>query len=80
MSITRSTRVVNVGRLKPVADPFRARQNSVDPDECGPPCPQCGSLETFWYTDRRTTGPVLICHACIDSVTEAPDVEEPRHG
>lgn len=71
-------RRVNVGSLKPVPDPFRARSRTADPDECGPPCPDCASADTWWFTEPRTTRPVLVCRACIES--DGCDAGEPNHG
>lgn len=72
-----SVRRVNVGRLKPVVDPFRARGGRIpDPDELPPSCPDCGCPETQWFTDQRTTQAVLVCAACIDSTVHPDDAPE----
>lgn len=65
MSIPPFTRRVNVGRLKPVVDPFRKRSASgaTDPDELPPPCGRCGS-ETLWFQCPRTTLVQLVCLTC----------------
>jgi transcription elongation factor Elf1 len=50
-------------RLRAVNDPHR-KPGDYDPDESGPPCPECGSTETVWFCDRKTAQQVLVCKAC----------------
>lgn len=83
MKSTRSTRRVNLSRLRPVADPFRCSTPATpvpgpDPDE-PPPCPACGG-ETLRYIDPQTGATERVCPACVpyQPTNDEPEDDIPR--